>query len=90
MNTIVFTISSGGIGEDLSARKPIKLLGNPRRKCYTYRCLKDAIFTTRMAMLYIVNNAIDYNKLPNSRRRKYQRLRNRMAALKYAKLVKDL
>lgn len=90
MNIVMFTLSSGGISEDISKRKPIKIIGNPRQTYYTYKCIKDGIADTCNTMIRMVRNQMEYNALSSSKRRAYQRLRNRMAALKYAKFLKDL
>lgn len=90
MNTIIFTIATGSIGEDLSKRKPLRIIGNPRQKYYTYKCLREGLVDTCNQLISMVNSAIDYNALSGSRRRNYQHLRNRHAALKYAKFLRDL
>jgi len=90
MNIILFTIATRSIGEDINKRKPIKLIGNPRRKYYTGKCIKEGLAEMHERSIRLVSKAIADGAMPGIRQRAYQRLLNRRASLRYAKLLKDL
>lgn len=70
--------------------KPIKIIGNPRQTYCTYKDLREGIAETHEHLYRIVRNALEYNAMSGIRRRTYQRMLNRHAALRYAKFLKDL
>ena len=89
MNIVLFNLSSSGIAEDISKRKPINIIGNPRRKHYTRKNLIDELCAISNAMCSLAHNAILANKWTGVTRRKYLHLANRSRALRYAKHLKD-
>ena len=90
MNIVLFKLSSSGIAEDISKRKPIKVIGNPRRKHYTLKSIEDELYEMHEHSIRLISRAIADGVMPGIRERTYQRLLNRRAALRYAKLLKML
>lgn len=90
---VFFTIASGGIGEDVSKRKPIKIIGNPRNTFYSLAHLKQGVTEAYNKMCAIAHAALEQkitHDWPQSKRRAYQRWVNRRRVLNYAIYLKSL
>ena len=91
---VFFSIASGGLGEDISKRKPIKIIGNPRYTFYTRRCLKQGFDDACDRLFSLAQHAYETyggaNRWPQSKRRAYQRWLNRIHALRHAIDLKSL
>lgn len=91
---VFFTIASGGIGEDISKRKPIKIIGNPRNTFYSLAHLNQGVTEAYNKMCAIAYPAFEKYGMahdwPQSKRRAYQRWVNRRRALNHAIYLKSL
>jgi len=91
---VFFTIASGGLVEDISKRKPIRIVGKPRHTFYTLKELKDGMFYAYDKMCTIAYPAFEKygpaDTWPQAKRRAYQRWLNRRRVLRHAIDLKSL
>ena len=91
---VFFSIASGGLGEDISKRKPIRIVGKPRHTFYTLKELKDGMFYAYDKMCTIAYPAFEKygpaDTWPQAKRRAYQRWLNRRRVLRHAIDLKSL